>query len=86
MAGVTGPFQATDIPPLGCYTTTTFLHVSNIPSNVPGNISTQVCQTTKLHQHTFFKICGWLPIYYIDFPNSLHLSLTSFCLWYSWSN
>ena len=45
MAWVTGPFQASDMPPLCCYATMTFLHVNNVASNV----------SRKLFQHLVFS-------------------------------
>ena len=44
MAWVTGPFQASDTPPLCCYAMMTFLHVKNVASNV----------SRKLFQHSVF--------------------------------
>ena len=51
MAWVTGPFQASDTPPLCCYAMMTFLHVKNVASNV----------SRKLFQHSvFYKTLFWL--------------------------
>lgn len=72
-----GPFQATDTPPLCRCTMMTFFHGGNVPRNICSRWTG--CQTTRLHQYTPFKTCGWLPVHYIDFPNRLHLNLTLFC-------